>query len=273
MKNNEDKNVKNTFDKIWKETSNYEYKKSILYKIYNSIFGKFNSTRFLYKVIKSELKNPYEDNVILEPGCGTGKIAELINNKLKSSQDLLDISLEALKITKRNINNNKESQNVNFILGSMFDIPSEIKKYDMIWNEGVLEHFSKKKQVEALNEFSRVLKDNGKIVIIIPNKNSVPYMHGMNYAVKNDLWEFDYEKPEYSIRNIVDETENLQLIKEYSRGFISQFGFYRYYFKKNKFSQMLFLILFSFIQLILYPLNRFPGYYLIAIIKKIEVKN
>lgn len=268
MIENEKKQVKQVFDDVWEESDNSRYKKSILYKIYNLIFGSFNSTTFLFKVLKKELQEPYEEQVILEPGCGTGLIGELISRKLHASQDLLDISPKALEITKNNFGKHNLHAKTDYILASMFEIPVDEKKYDFIWNEGVLEHFSKDVQINALNEFSRVLKDNGKIVIIIPNKKSKPYMQAMRYAKKQGTWEFGYEKPEFSLEHIVKETDDLELIREYSRGFISQFGFYRYYFKRNKILMLAFLSIFSVFHFLLYPLNVFSGYYLVSVIKK-----
>ena len=264
----EQKSVKKVFDNVWTDIGNSTYKSGLLYKIYNTVFGRFNSARIMFRIIKNELQIPYYNNIILEPGCGGGQVSELLSRKLQLQQDLLDISPKAIEICQSRYIQDTPYGKTNFIIGSMFDILETDKKYSLVWNEGVLEHFSKEKQVQALNEFARVLKDNGKIIVIIPNKKSLPYLLGMSKGKKQSTWEFGYEQPETTLQHIVDKCDNLELEREYSRGFISQLGFYRYYFMKNKFLFFLFQLIFSMINLIFFPLNILPGYYLISVIKK-----
>ena len=50
------------------------------------------------------------------------------------------------------------------IQGSVFKTNFENKKFDGIYNLGVMEHFNLQ-DIENLNEFNRILKDDGKIIL------------------------------------------------------------------------------------------------------------
>lgn len=99
------------------------------------------------------------NNIILDAGCGTG---ELMKNLSKFGKVYgIDINDEALKFTSKNhIKNVKKA--------SITNIPFQDNKFDVVVSIDVLYHKAVKNDLEAFNEFKRVLKPGGILIIKSP---------------------------------------------------------------------------------------------------------
>lgn len=98
---------------------------------------------------------------LLHAGCGSGQVDYDIGKKIGISA--LDISPEALTIYKKANKHYRE-----LIHGSIFAIPVEEASFDGIYNLGVMEHFTEKEIACILDEFNRVLRPGGRIVLFWP---------------------------------------------------------------------------------------------------------
>jgi len=114
-------------------------------------------TSELFKIIKRK-----KDLDILEPGCGSGLMSAYLAEKNKIT--LLDLSENSLKIAKYNFN--KKNVKGEFIRGDLLKMPFKNNTFDVVWNQGVLEHF--KYPSRAMKEMIRVTKRGGYVVIFIP---------------------------------------------------------------------------------------------------------
>ena len=128
------------------------------YKNSKSIFDKWRKqtlTDDLRRVdqFKSILKNKR----VLDFGCGNGNFIQFSSNHSKIYG--LEVDLQSLKYIKR------EGYR---IFESINEIPNDLK-FDNITLFHVYEHLSEPKKI--LDELYKVLKENGKIIIEIPNSN------------------------------------------------------------------------------------------------------
>ena len=89
-------------------------------------------TSELFKIIKRK-----KDLNILELGCGSGLMSAYLAEKNKIT--LLDLSENSLKIAKCNFN--KKNVKGEFIRGDLLKMPFKNNTFDVVWNQGVLEHF------------------------------------------------------------------------------------------------------------------------------------
>lgn len=116
------------------------------------------------KGISSEIDH-IEDSVILDVGCGTGRILEpLISYKPKKlcgmdiSEGILEIASKKPKI---------KDSNVELKIGDAeTEIPWGDSYFDYVLVPGVFHHLFR--PLDALKEIRRVLKLNGKIIIVDP---------------------------------------------------------------------------------------------------------
>lgn len=101
--------------------------------------------------------------VLLHAGCGSGQVDRDITNEY--SVIAMDISLKALNIYRKCHSRIKE-----LIQNDIRNMNLENESVDGIYSLGVMEHFSEADIQIILNEFHRVLKQQGKVVLFWPPK-------------------------------------------------------------------------------------------------------
>lgn len=117
--------------------------------------------------------------LILNVGCGTGGTIDMLENF--GVVDNVDISDDAIKLMKKH--GYKRLTKVSGV-----KLPFKAKTYDMVGAFDVLEHIDK--QVGALKEWKRVIKDDGAIVITVPayqwlwSDHDVSLHHQRRYTTK-----------------------------------------------------------------------------------------
>lgn len=119
-----------------------------------------------------------KDKLILEAGCGTGRLCCLLAKDFSNSQVMgIDISLDSLKIANR-LKEYSKIPNVSFEMGNLFRMSYPDNYFDVVFNEGVIEHYSinsKPNYVDGVSEMIRVAKKGGKIIVGVPNWYNFPH--------------------------------------------------------------------------------------------------
>lgn len=105
-----------------------------------------------------------ENSRILDVGCGKANIYDYLSEKIQYFG--IDISPTAIKIQK--LRNNKHPNRL-FLIGDASKIPFESNYFDAVMCVGVLEHVPDSQAV--CRELYRILKEGGRCVIVVPNKN------------------------------------------------------------------------------------------------------
>jgi len=101
---------------------------------------------------------------VLEIGCGYGSLSVYMS-KRGAKVNGVDISSEAIKISRRNALLNK--QKIIFRQANGENLPFKDQSFDLVVCCETLEHISNYKK--AIDEIVRVTKNSGKIIITIPN--------------------------------------------------------------------------------------------------------
>lgn len=120
------------------------------------------------KAIDSALKQIIPDihGNILDIGVGTGDMfCKIIPFNREGYNIGLDISPKMLLKAKAKINRTLNA-NANFILGNAFKLPFADNSFDNIFSSYVFDLFPENEFESMTKEVSRVLKGNGKVVII-----------------------------------------------------------------------------------------------------------
>lgn len=133
---------------------------------YNAIAEDFSNTRKGYSKDFTEfIEYIGENDFVLDVGCGNGRIASFLKNKLPKTKYLgLDNNEQFLKIAK---NSNPESH---FIFGDQLDLPVDNGTADSLLNIRSFHHLpSKNLRIKSLNEMKRVLKEDGTLIITVWN--------------------------------------------------------------------------------------------------------
>lgn len=118
-----------------------------------------------YRLLKRLIKLSQNKKLrILEVGCGSGaRTLALLKDKdfEKYHMDavLIDLSMTAISFAKMTANNNKLI--ADFIRADAFSLPFKDETFDIVWNEGVNEHFEGEKRQKIFDEMARVCKTGG----------------------------------------------------------------------------------------------------------------
>lgn len=126
------------------------------------------------------VKKNRKDFSILNVGCGTGGTIDFLEGLGETNN--VDVSDDAINYAK-----SRGYKKITKVDG--IKLPFKSKTYDMVGAFDVLEHIDK--QVEALKEWKRVIKDDGSIVITVPaykwlwSNHDVSLHHMRRYTTKS----------------------------------------------------------------------------------------
>lgn len=131
-----------------------------------------------------------DDIVILEAGFGTGRYCITLAEKFKSSEVIgIDNSRNACELARDGANA-RNITNINFIQADIFYIPFRDNCCDVVFNDGVLEHFIN--YFSAFEEMIRISKTKGKLIVCVPNWFCFP--HTIYKKIRGKNYEYGYEK-------------------------------------------------------------------------------
>lgn len=151
-----------------------------------------------------------ENAKILSAGCGRGVIDYWLLSVLGYSTTLLDYSKNCVKHLRKAFEKFSKDQ-CEIQCASILEMPYPDNSFDLVWNEGVLEHFSPADFERAFKEMARVSR---KFVLIdVPYSKSRPYMLSKKWLEENNLWSWGYEEPKPSLRELF-EAEGVSVIQE-----------------------------------------------------------
>jgi ubiquinone/menaquinone biosynthesis C-methylase UbiE len=168
----------------------------------------------------ADFSEPTLGKKFLEAGCGTGVFsAELLKYGIDCF--LLDLSTRSIELSRKIF----ELKNIDgkFIIGDLFSLPFKSESFDIVWNSGVLEHFSSDVTKLALKEMERVTKRSGTIVVLVPSGRGIFYRSGKWIRERLGRWHFGYERPISTFKG--SEPKGWEVTREIQVGVFSQTSF------------------------------------------------
>ncbi|MDD4477359.1 MAG: methyltransferase domain-containing protein [Patescibacteria group bacterium] len=144
--------LSNTWDSVWSDTGELNYANLRLFKTVDKI----------KKIVSANID--FNNKKVLDIGCGNGTTLIYLKKFYNIVGVGIDISQQVINDLKKNISDSSLSflkgdhRNLNVFKNNQFDI---------ILSFGVLEHFDE--YGLALAEARRVLKQNGKLILIQPH--------------------------------------------------------------------------------------------------------
>lgn len=155
------------------KTSNKK-EKSELQKRWDNFWHKEKRGRFIHiswsKKRVLNILNRYikEGMIILDAGCGSGFFSSYFISKNCNTYSL-DYSQEAMMITKKQTQNRATEYIYRNLLDKNLDVDYS-KRFDIIFSDGLFEHFSLDEQDKLLRNFKMMKKEHGFIVTFVPNR-------------------------------------------------------------------------------------------------------
>jgi ubiquinone/menaquinone biosynthesis C-methylase UbiE len=156
-----------------------------------------------YRLLRRLLDLPGGDQGrILEIGCGSGMMGVALLDEIKGARYeayLVDLSEPAISLARENSAFNKVD--INLIRTDAFALPFPDNCFDIVYNEGLNEHFDGRRRQDIFNEMVRVCRPGGQVAVIVPNIVNLPYRLQKRLLEQRSQWEFGFEKA-YSYREL-----------------------------------------------------------------------
>ncbi len=173
-------------------------------------------SQVILSVLESEICD-FRDKKILETGSGTGRIS-LRLAKRGAKIYLMDKEPEAIAFSRKIFNEEKIPASLN--LASILDMPYASDTFDIVWNAGVIEHFTGDVQKSSVREMLRVCKKGGLVVTLNPYAKSFLHSIGKSIIERITDYPFTDEVPITTLSAYVTELGCRLKKSEFSVGFI-----------------------------------------------------
>ena len=168
----------------------------------------YPTSRCLIDNLKSVTDLKYKK--VLEVGAGSGR--DSINIRIAGGNVyVLDYAKSSLKTIKKILN--EEELYIKLIMGDALSLPFEDSSFDIVFHQGLLEHFRNPEKI--LKENVRVLKEGGLLLIDVPQRFHL-YTVLKHILVFFRKWFAGWET-EYSIRELEKllKNEGLKIVSIY----------------------------------------------------------
>lgn len=200
-----DKNIKN--GRLSDRLSSYQIP---VYEALRDIVGKYGAVN------------------ILSAGSGQDIISLNLQRRFKGRLKItvLDISGDVLEWNERLFK--AYGQTAGYLKADIFNMLLPDDSCDIVFNTGVLEHFSRHNQVKMTKEIMRVLKPGGFFLAANPSAGGKIYRRGMAAAREKNIWPYGEENPIESLDFLREEIASVDSVNECHKDFLSQLGFLPY---------------------------------------------
>lgn len=126
---------------------------------------------------------------VIEVGCETAVTTLLLADD--NEKTVIDINQRAISLVDAAaVQLNKK---ITAVVCDMFAMPFGDAGFDIVFNAGVIEHFSAEERTRALSEYSRILKEDGRMIIAFPNHFCSPYRFAYLTMTLLGVWRFPSE--------------------------------------------------------------------------------
>jgi len=165
-------NIDKENSEFWKELCGTSLYKSLgLGKVDRNSLKIFDDEYFsFYPYLKKYLNHIESEDEILEIGLGFGTVGNYLFNKCKKYNGI-DISEGPVSMIKKRIGYSDNSSKCTSSIGNGTNLIYEDNSFDVVISLGVLHHTGNLKK--SISEVYRVLKPNGKLIMMIYRKPTV----------------------------------------------------------------------------------------------------
>lgn len=149
---------------------------------------------------------------VLEIGCGSG-LTSLALAKHGRISAALDNSHEAIALVAAASKATGLSCET-FLADATQTLPFEGDHFDVVFQAGLLEHFTQGEQVELLKIWGKCAR---RMISLVPNASCLAYRVGKALMEQKGTWAYGFEEPAYSLAKQF-RSAGFPVIKEYTVG-------------------------------------------------------
>jgi len=143
-----------------------------------------NMQRFL------ECVGPPAGRSFCEVGSGSGTTSAALAG-MDARITLVDISPKSLAFARRHFEG--LGLRAQYAIQDGLNLGFRDGSFDVVWNGGVIEHFTDEGKVALIREMYRITRPGGLLLIVVPNALDLPFRLGKWIAERRGKWIFGYE--------------------------------------------------------------------------------
>lgn len=149
------------------DSGSHTHKAPFWVRYYDAIVGLVTLGR-TRKIHQStiQLANLQPGEAILDVGCGTGKLLFAAEKVVAPTGTAVGLDVEAGMIAQARAHAAKAHSHATFDTASITQIPYPDNSFDVVTSSLVYHHLSQAEKVAGLQEVARVLKANGRLLIV-----------------------------------------------------------------------------------------------------------
>ncbi len=167
--------VNRTWDDLWKENPSCR-----------PVDTEHDSISILTRTLIENLS--CNQMTFLDVGSGPGsRSVPIVGSKEGVQLILLDQSRTALELAQQNTN---ESISAQYVQADGFQLPFPDRSITCVFANGVNEHFLDPERQQLIDEMTRVVKPNGYIALMVPNKLNPFHTASKIISEKRGSWKF-----------------------------------------------------------------------------------
>ncbi len=161
---------------------------------------------------------------IIDAGCGEGYYSRKIRDSLDDGNAFygIDLAKEAIRLAAKSEKTLEESRRIDYAVAGIFDLPFENNFADVI-----ISVFAP----IAENEFARVLKKGGLLIVACPGEN---HLYGLKEALYETAKENEEKIPQYEGYELIDVRRKTYNITVEGTLVSALFGMTPYYWKSSR---------------------------------------
>ena len=150
------------------------------------------------------------NETMLETGCGSGTLsAELSLSGRKVA--VCDFSQPILNRVKLLFDISKLPVPETYLLDLTKHLPFSDGQFDVVWNSGVLEHWTDEELQPIVKELARCAKRC--VISLVPNERSLLYRFGREAAEAHGICPWGREIPRSSLREIFEQADLINIME------------------------------------------------------------
>lgn len=234
-----------------------DYSKGISVDHIKKSFNHPTSFQSEFNVLLKKIIKENNFHNAIEIGCEAGISLMLLNPDLAKSTflDYDHTILEKVAQTSKEIG----LKGTECVCEDMFTMDSiGDETYDLAYNSGVIEHYTKEVRTKAIKSYSRITKKGGYVIVAYPNHHSLPYR--LSYLIGTTIGKRIWPWPkEYKFHSLKDEMEAAGLVYV-NRTTMDRNTIFNQWITKYKITRSFFLFLDKFMH--------FEGYLTVCIAQK-----
>lgn len=149
------------------DDKNHTHQAPFWVRYYDAIVGlvTLGRTRSMHRGT-IQLANLQPGDALLDVGCGTGKLVFAAEKAIGPGGTAVGLDVEAGMIAQARANAVKEDSQATFDVASITQIPCPDNSFDVVTSSLMYHHLSPTEKSEGLREVWRVLRPNGRFLIV-----------------------------------------------------------------------------------------------------------